>query len=72
MKTLMSSFRFFLTVPDLSRKGMPLSNKNFPILLICMLALAGCLIKSQEPDLPPLVVPSFKLEWGSSGLPPEN
>jgi hypothetical protein len=49
MKTVMSSLRFFLPVPDLNRRGMPASNKILPILVICLLALAGCLMEVQEP-----------------------
>jgi hypothetical protein len=49
MKTLMSSFRFFLPVPDLSRKGMPLSNRILLLLVLCLLALAGCVVEGQEP-----------------------
>ena len=49
MKTVMSSFSFFLPAPDLNRKRMPRPNKILPILLICLLAPAGCPMESQEP-----------------------
>jgi hypothetical protein len=49
MKTVMSSFRFFLQVPDMKKKGVPLPNKIILILVICLLTLIGCVIDSQEP-----------------------
>ncbi len=49
MKTGMSFFRFFQSAPDMIRKGMSASSKIIPILVICLLALAGCLYTSQEP-----------------------
>lgn len=48
MKTVMSSFHFFLPKTDMNRKGMPASNKIF-ILAICLLTLIGCVMESQEP-----------------------
>ena len=49
MKTVMSFSRFFLPVPDLNRKRVPLSNKILLILAICLLTLIGCLVETQEP-----------------------
>ena len=49
MKTVMSSFSFFLPAPGMKRKGTPLSNKILLILAICLLTLIGCLVESQEP-----------------------
>ena len=48
MKTLMSSFRFFLPVPLLKREGPALPNKIFLILVVCLLTLIGC-VESEEP-----------------------
>jgi hypothetical protein len=49
MKTVMSSFRFFLSWPGTTRRGMPVPNKILLVLVICLLTLIGCLIESQEP-----------------------
>jgi hypothetical protein len=49
MKTVMTSRRFFQSAPDLIRKGISVLSKIIPILVICLLALAGCLYTSQEP-----------------------
>ncbi len=50
MKTVMSSFSFFLPVPgnEKEEEGV-LSNKILPILVICLLTLTGCLVKVRNP-----------------------
>ena len=49
MKTVMSFFRFLLPVPDMNRKRMSWPNRLLLILLIGLIALAGCVMGSQEP-----------------------
>jgi hypothetical protein len=48
MKTMMSSSRFFLPVPEMRRKGMLLPNKILLVLVVCLLTLMGC-VESEEP-----------------------
>jgi hypothetical protein len=49
MKTLRSSLSFFLTLPDMNRKGTLASNRILLILFVCLLTSIGCVINSQEP-----------------------
>lgn len=67
MKTVMSSFRFFLPVRDMNMKRKPWANKLLSILVICLLTLYGCLLESQEPvgEAPASINPQ---EWEGTWL----
>jgi hypothetical protein len=71
MNTVTSFFRFFLPLPEIKRKVVPLSNKILLVLVICLLALAGCLWPSQEPvgETPASINPQ---EWEGTWVSPGN